>query len=274
MSVNKIMIIGSSGSLATQIASTFALKKKYLIKKISRKNFNYIKDLKKLKKKIDIFGPNVIINCSSLTGMLICKDKLDSAFEVNSAFPAKLAELIKNSKVRLIHFSTESVFEGGKKNKLYSEKDIPNPLSVYGKTKLLGEIVNDINKNALVIRLPLLYGDTHYKKKQIIGRLLGNLKLNKKIYVSKDVFSTPVYSPHIAEFLHFIIQKRKKTFERKLLHLTSKNYLSIYELIKKIAKPINKEHLIVAVKDSYFGHDSSKPKNFGLKTIYSDCYLP
>ena len=52
------------------------------------------------------------------------------------------------------------------------------------------------------------------------------------------------------------------------------SYLSIYDLVKKLTASTGKSHLITGVKDSYFGHNSSKPKNFGLKSIYSDCYLP
>ena len=270
----KIILIGSSRGLGQQITNTLHSKKKYLLKKVSRKDFNYIKNFKKLEKVIYNFKPNFIINCAALTGMLICKDKVDAAFEINFAFPEKLADSINNANIKLIHFSTECVFEGRKKNKIYSEKDFPNPLSIYGKTKYLGEIATDKNKNTLIIRLPLLYGPTHYKNKQIIGRLLTNLNSNKKINVAKDVFSTPVFSPYVSEFIHFIINNKKNFFKRKLIHVTTDSYLSLYDLVKKLTASTGKSHLITGVKDSYFGHNRSKPKNFGLKSIYSDCYLP
>jgi dTDP-4-dehydrorhamnose reductase len=270
----KIILIGSSGSLGKQIISTLLSKKRYALKKVSRKDFNYIKNFKKLEKVIHNFKPNFVINCAALAGMLICKNKVNTAFETNFAFPAKLADLINKKNIKLIHFSTECVFEGKKKNKIYSEKDFPKPLSIYGTSKYLGEIAIGNKKNTLIIRLPLLYGPTHHNNKQIVGRLLENLKCNKKINVAKDVFSTPVFSPHVSEFIHFIISNKKKFFKRKLIHLTTNNYLSMYDLLKKLVKPIDKTHLIIGVKDSFFGHDSLNPKNFGLKSNYKDCYLP
>ena len=62
-----------------------------------------------------------------------------------------------------------------------------------------------IDKNTLIIRLPLIFGPTH--KKQIVSKMLSNLKLNKKIRVAKDVYYTPSFSPYIAEFLFYVINE-------------------------------------------------------------------
>ncbi len=264
--MNKVILIGSSGSLAKQIYKTLSLKNNYLIYNISRKKFNYIRNFKKLKNTIKKFKPNFIINCSAMVGWDSCENNPEMAYEVNSILPAKLAEALIGTNIKLIHFSTETVFDGKKLRKIYSEKDRPNPISIYGKSKYFGEKAINSYKNSLIIRLPLIYGPTH--NKQIVGRMLERLRLNKKIYVAKDVFYTPVYSPDVSEYLHIILSKHELFFKRKLIHYTSNNYTSLYNFIKKLAKPMGKIHLIKSVNDSFFGYNNLKPKNLGLKSVY------
>ena len=99
--------------------------------------------------------------------MEACENNPRLAYEINFLFPSKLAGALINTNVNLIHFSTETVFEGKKNRKIYSEDDYPNPISIYGKSKYLGEIAAGKYKNTLIIRLPLIFGPTH--KKQIIS---------------------------------------------------------------------------------------------------------
>ena len=264
--MKKILLIGSSGSLATQINKTLLSKKKFSIKSISRKKFNYIKNFKKLKNIIKKFKPNFIINCAALVGLKLCENHPDLAYEINAFFPSKLARALISTNIKLIHFSTDSVFEGKNVKKTYSENDIPNPISVYGKSKYLGEIEVSKYKNTLIIRLPIIFGPTH--KKQIIGKMLSKLKLNKRIWVAKDVYYTPIFSPLASEYLFFIINNKEKFFKKKLIHFASNNYSSLSNFIKKLAKPINKTHLITSVKDDFFSHKNIKPKNLGLKSKY------
>ena len=98
--------------------------------------------------------------------------------------------------------------------------------------------------------------------------MLLNLKLNKKIRVANDVYYTPAFSPYVAEFLFFIINNKDKFFKKRLIHFDSKNYYSLSSFIKKLAKIINKDHLVIDVKDSFFRHKNIKPKNLGLKSKY------
>ena len=264
--MKKILLIGSSGALAKQINETLLLKKKFVIKNISREKFNYIKNFKKLENIIKKFKPNFIFNCAALVGSKFCENDIDLAYEINFLFPLKLVNLLNNTKVNFIHFSTETVFEGKKLKKIYNENDVPNPISIYGKSKYLGELAASKYKNTLIIRLPLLFGPTH--KKQIISKMLLNLKLNKKIRVAKDVYYTPAFSPYVADFLFFIINNKDKVFKKKLIHFDSKNYYSLSSFIKKLAKLLNKDHLVIDVKDSFFKHKNVKPKNLGLKSKY------
>ena len=135
------------------------------------------------------------------------------AYEVNSQIPSSLVRIINKTNIKLIHFSSEAVFSGYKLNKIYNENDIPNPKSVYGKSKLKADKIILKSLNTLIIRLPMLFGPTH--RNQIISKLLSQLKKGKKIYVSDDVYSTPIYSPDLSKFVYDKCIKKDFYFRKK-----------------------------------------------------------
>jgi len=261
----KILILGSRGAVAKQIVLTLVKHNFKDFKIIDRKKNNIIKSSNQLKNIINIFKPTHIINCLAITGLIHCEQNVLEAYEVNAFFPLKISELIKNKKIKLIHFSTDAVFDSCKKNKIYSERDRPNPQSIYGKSKYLADQLIITYNNTLIIRLPILFGPTN--NKQIIGRLKSRLKENKKVFASSDIFSTPVYTPNLTEFIFTMIVLKNKFNKSKILHYTSDKYLSIFELIKKISKNLKKDHLVFKVKDSFFKSKVVKPKNLGLRSL-------
>ena len=260
----KVLLLGDTGSLGRQFKSLFLSKKLdfYCINRKKKKFEFNSKNLIKLLKKIK---PNLIINCIGLTGLIYCQNKKKEAYEVNTMIPKRILSIIKNKKIHFIHFSTEAVFAGNKFNKVYSERDLPKPGTIYGKSKYDADKEIFKVKNATVIRLPLLFGPTH--KKQIISKLLRLVKKNKKIYVANDVYSTPVYSPEVCKFVLNNFIKKKRNFRKKLIHFTGSKLMSMYQFIFELSKSLKglNPKLIVQVKDAYFKTGIKiKPKNLGL----------
>ena len=153
-----------------------------------------------------------------------CEEHQVRAFNINSFFPSEIARVANKVHSRFIHFSTEAVFKGDKFKKIYGEFDHPNPTTIYGRTKLYGEILIKRYPNTLVIRLPVLYGST--QKNQIFDRLLTRLLKGKKIRASSDIISTPLYNKDISNFILKLIQKNKFYFLvikcNGVIHLSSK----------------------------------------------------
>jgi len=259
----KIIIFGSSGCLAQHIGENLN-KGGYNLKKISRKNFDYINNNNKLFNVVKKFKPRVIINCAAMSELDKCRADPKKAYEINTIFPYKLGILSKTINAVLIHFSTDAVFDGKKKT-IYTINDKALPDTVYGQSKIAGEKLIDFYDKSVIIRLPLLYGKHH--KKQIIGILLDKLKKGKKIFASKDVYSTPINSEDIAIFIRKNISKTKinKLLKKKIIHLSSNKRVSIYNFMKKISFIIGKPKNVVAVKDSFFNKKYNKPKNLGLR---------
>ena len=267
----KILLLGENGSLGKEFVNLFK-KKKIKFDAISRKKQKKRFTYQFFKKIIEKSKPDLILNCVALTGLIYCENKGKEAYEVNTNIPSYLMRAIKKKEIKFIHFSTEAVFNGKKRGKIYSEKDKPKPTSIYGKSKLAADKKVLKSYNTLVIRLPMLYGPTH--KNQIISKLLIKLNKGEKIHVSNDVFSTPVYTPDLCEFVYHNCIIKSNLFKNKLVHFTSSKKYSIYNFIKNLSKNFNtiNPNQIVEVKDAFFGKNIKiKPKNLGLTSLYADC---
>lgn len=267
----KILLLGESGSLGRQFKKLLS-DKKVKFNAISRKKNKIKFTYKNLKKIIDKNKPDIILNCVALTGLIYCENKSKEAYEVNTNIPTNILKIISKTNIKLIHFSTEAVFQGKILKKIYLENDKPNPKTIYGKSKLLADKKILKSKNTLVIRLPMLFGPTH--KNQIISKLLHQLLKGNRIYVAKDVYSTPVFTPDLCKFVYYNCIKKDVIFEKKLVHFTSLKVFSIYKFVYHLAKNIKgiKINNIVKVNDVYFKSGVKiKPKNLGLTSSYGSC---
>ena len=106
----------------------------------------------------DLNQPDVLLNLAAMTDVDGCEDKTALAEKSNVEGPEVLAGLCRASRVKLIHVSTDYVFDG-RKSSAYLEDDEPNPESVYGRTKLAGErIILEQNTDSVIMRTEWLYG--------------------------------------------------------------------------------------------------------------------
>ena len=262
----KILLIGSNSSLANQLSKM--IDDKHSLLKLSRKDVDVVKNFEKLKKIIYTFRPNILINCIGLTKFIDCEENPEEAYLVNALYPINLANFIRNKKITLIHFSTEAVFQDGLK-KMPTEKVLPNPSTIYGNSKLLADkAISKIN-NSLIIRLPMLVGPT--QNHQIINKILKKLRNGQKVFVSNDVYSTPISTVDFSKFfLREIIQKRSFN-KKKIIHICSKKRMSTYEVIKDIVKDKKILSNITPVSEDFFKSKFQRPKKLGLKSIYKNC---
>ena len=142
---------------------------------------------------------DVVINATAYTNVNQAESEPEMAFELNRDVPEKLAKITAANKQKLIHISTDYVFDGTKESP-YLTTDKPNPINVYGQSKLAGEIeVSKHNPDALIIRTSWLYGPKgHCFPKAIINKL----KLNEELSVVDDQFGTPTSTWFLREFVY------------------------------------------------------------------------
>jgi dTDP-4-dehydrorhamnose reductase len=191
----RIVILGSGGRLGA------ALSRQY------RKEFDTIGlnhallDLAKPNQIRDRLGPlefDLLINCAAMTNVDLCESKRAEAFAINADAPKTLAEICRDKNAKLIHFSTDYVFDGSK-SEPYIESDAAKPISVYGESKLRGEEnVLAINKKHLVVRVSWVFGPD---RPSFVDAMIKRARAEEKIDAVADKFSTPTYTSDIARML-------------------------------------------------------------------------
>jgi dTDP-4-dehydrorhamnose reductase len=215
----KTMIFGAGGMLGTELCSVFpdAVKLKH--------NDIDIRDKEKVIKIIKKGKPDVVINAAAYTAVDDCEDNRELAFDVNGEAPGYIAEGCSIAGAKLIQYSTDYIFDGSKKE--YRETDMPNPVNVYGSSKLMGE-KNIINKmdDYRIIRTSWLYG-AHGKN--FVDTMLKLSKDNETVRVVNDQFGKPTYAHDLA------IKTREITgLAPGIYHITNEGVCSWYEFASAI----------------------------------------
>jgi len=153
----KIMIMGGKGQLGSDC--TEVLNETHDVMSVDVDELD-ITDISQVEAVTGNFGADVIVNCAAFTRVDDCESEKDLACKVNIEGPGNLAVAAKKEGSRLIHISTDYVFDGRKKvPETYTEKDDPDPISYYGVTKLAAEeAIRRITDNHIILRTAWLYG--------------------------------------------------------------------------------------------------------------------
>ena len=233
----KIYILGITGMLGRRLFNEFLKNKNYKVRGSTRqqrlkikKYQNFIdfecdaQNLKLLNNKLKKFKPHLIINCVGLVKQKINKNSnIKNTFYINSIFPHELYKISSKISSRLIHFSTDCVFDGLKGN--YSENFVPNSIDLYGFSKKLGELNY---KNTLTLRTSIIGHELNNK----FGLLEWFLSQKKTCEGFTKCFFSGFPTDEIYKILLKIIKKKKLA---GIYHLSSYK-ISKYELLKKISK--------------------------------------
>jgi len=174
----------------------------------------------------------------------LCEKHPAQAARVNSEVPGYLAKNCAERTIPFIHISTDAVFDGEKGN--YKETDVPNPLSIYAKTKLEGEKrVLEVNSSALIARVNF-FGFSVTGRRSSVEFFLNNLISGKKIYGFLDILFSPMYVNDLVETL-FNMVKNKLT---GIYHVVSSDHLSKYDFGILVGEKFNLDGSII-IPESY-----------------------
>jgi dTDP-4-dehydrorhamnose reductase len=182
-----------------------------------------------LEKLLDSVKPDLIINCAALANLDVCEENQDLAYRLNAAVPAELAEITAKRDITLVHISTDAVFDGQRGD--YREEDQPNPINVYARTKLAGELaVASANPRALIARVNF-YGWSLLGKRSLAEWFFNNLSAGKQVNGFTDVFFCPLLVNDLADLLLEMSDKKLCG----LYQVVSREYLSKYEFGRLLA---------------------------------------
>ena len=144
---------------------------------------------------------SAIINCAAYTAVDKQESDIDLSYKINAIGPRNLAIAATEVGAKLVHVSTDYVFEGNG-TRPYTEFDKTGPVSVYGKTKLAGEeMVKQFAKDFFIIRTAWLYGDG----KNFVKTMLNLSEKYDEVSVVKDQLGTPTSTKELAKAIHFLL---------------------------------------------------------------------
>lgn len=270
--MNNILVAGGNGQLGSEIkeiASSYS-NYNFLFTDITDLDITDFKNVSDLISNNDI---NIIINCAAYTAVDRAESEPNLADKINHLAVQNFGKLAKTNNIKLIHISTDYVFDG-EKDRPYIEDDSTNPNSVYGKTKLLGELaLKRINPaNSIIIRTSWVYS----KFGNNFIKTILNLSSKKKVLnIVSDQIGSPTNASDLAITILDILSKIQfKGVE--VFHYSNEGSCSWYEFaktffeIKRISTNINmansKEFKTLAKRPSYSVLNSAKIKNkFNIK---------
>ena len=207
----KIAIIGANGRLGAALAREYA--RDFEVTSYERRQLD-LGQLDRVRSALAATKFELLINCAALTNVDYCESHREEAFVVNAEAPRLLAEIANEKSARLVHFSTDYVFDG-KKTDPYVEEDKAVPLSVYGESKLEGEQrVLEASSQHLVVRLSWVFGPD---KPSFIDQIIQRARENDVVTAVADKFSAPTFTIDVAGWLRLVVEKNANG----ILHLTN-----------------------------------------------------
>jgi dTDP-4-dehydrorhamnose reductase len=208
---------------------------------------------------------DVIINCSAYTAVDKAEEEVELANQVNCLAVRQLAEIAKVQKAKLIHISTDYVFDG-ESDRPYKESDTTNPINVYGRTKLAGEkaLQEIMPTNAVIIRTSWVYSEFG---NNFVKTMLRLGQERDKLSVVSDQIGSPTYATDLAGAILKIInnkdyQNKKQTTE--IYHYSNEGEISWYDFTKEIFKLAKIDCKVSLITTEQYPTSAQRPKNTSM----------
>ena len=261
----KVLVIGKDGQLGSCLkkkVEQYELTNQFTFIGRNELDFNSNSNIE------NYFNNNVfdiIINCAAFTAVDKAESEKETANQVNHLAVKQLAKEVLNQGGKLIHISTDYVFDGLKKSP-YEETDKTNPINVYGITKLDGEnaIKKILNNNGMIIRVSWVYSEYGNNFVKTMLRMGNN---NKNISVVKDQIGSPTNANDLAGAILSIIQKNDylaSDFETETYHFSNEGEISWYDFAQEIFRISNFKSSINSVSSSEYPTVALRPKNTSM----------
>jgi len=246
----KVLIIGAEGMLGHDLVDVLSVENEISTTTIYTLD---ITDIEKTVKTVQEINPDVVVHAAAFTDVNGSESKQDAAYNVNVIGTRNVAVACNRADSALVYICTDYVFDG-KKGSSYYEYDQPNPLSVYGKTKYLGEVyIRDILNKFYIVRTSWLYG---LHGPNFVTTMLNLAKTNDTITVVNDQIGTPTYTLDLAKAIAELIKKPRYG----IYHVTNSDSCSWYEYAKLIFDLAGIQVEVKPVTTEEYPQPASRPK--------------
>jgi len=231
--MDRIVVLGGSGFVGQEVVAELGGPATAL-----RARESYIgldaRDFNDLRVKLGLWTPEVVVNCVGLADVDRAEIEPGEADSLNRGVVENLVRLQTDMAFRLVHISTDYVFDGVQGG--YTEQDAPRPINEYGRSKLRGEEAALRSQDSLVIRISSPYGAGFgARKPQFFRYVMESLRSGKSVRALTDQRVTATYLPDLARAIVTLIERSA----RGLVHVGSEEPLTRFEFAQKIAGVVN-----------------------------------
>ena len=223
----KVLVTGANGQLGYDVVKQLQ-KQNIECFGAARNDFD-ITDFTATEKFIVNYMPDVVIHCAAYTAVDKVEDEQGLCYLVNASATENIAQICKKIDAKMVYISTDYIFDGIKDG-FYEVDDKPNPVNVYGKTKLLGEqAIQKILNKYFIVRISWIFGE---HGNNFVKTMLRLGKEHKELNVVADQYGSPTYTADLAPLLIEMI----KTDKYGIYHVTNEGVCSWAEVAEEIFK--------------------------------------
>ena len=251
-----ILIFGKNGQVASNLVRLLRVEKDFMVQAFSSSDVDF-SDLNKLEKFLASQKtiPDFIINAAAYTNVDKAEDERELADLINHQAVAIIAQYCAKTKIELIHYSTDYVFDGSGTEPFAEDNTINlHPLNHYGRTKLDGEkAIIASNCDYLILRISWIY-DTNPNSKNFVNTITKLAQKQEEISVVGDQIGSPTSAEFVALNTISIIKKfidskfKLENCLKKIYHLNNGKYISWYDFAVEIIDNLKKEGHNLRVK--------------------------
>lgn len=249
----KILVTGSNGQLGKELQQLAEHYPQYEFIFPGREDLP-IHHFEMLRQYFQLYHPAYLINCAAYTAVDRAESEKDLAFQVNGEAVGVLAAICHQHATKLIHLSTDYVFDGTAKTP-YKEEDTTGPQSVYGASKLKGESeARQFDPDCIIIRTSWVYSEYG---KNFVKTMLKLMQEREQVNVVNDQLGCPTYAADLAEAIMQIISSGK--WEPGIYHYCNQGVISWYELALAIRDLSGSHCRVQPIPSSEFPTPAKRP---------------
>lgn len=206
-----------------------------------------------IKNAVRKYNPDFIINCAAYTAVDLAENEPEKAFAINGDAVENLARICQDNQIGLMHFSTDFVFDGNQ-HVPYLEQTVPNPISVYGHSKLKGEqAIQKIMKRYYIVRVSWLYSEYGNNFLKTILRLA---QTRKELHIVSDQQGTPTYARNVAKYSLEMIEQ---SLSFGLYHYTEQGKTTWFGFAKKIIQTAGLNVQLIPTSTKAYNAPAARP---------------
>jgi dTDP-4-dehydrorhamnose reductase len=246
----KILLLGHKGMLGTDLLTQMRLH--HEIVGMDKEEID-ITSADECAKAIGKTAPQIVINAAGYTNVDGCETAKEECFAVNAEALKNIAVACHRKNIRIIHFSTDYVFNGTG-SAPYKEDDDCDPINTYGASKLAGErYLQTLAQNYIIIRTAWLYG---VNGKNFVRTILEKAKTTPRLTVVDDQLGSPTHTKDLAAAVDLLIEKNAQG----IFHVTNRGSCSWYQFAVKILQESGIENVEVSpIKSDQLARTAKRP---------------